>query len=130
VADAKGIIRTRRTLAMPFRLWFYATKIFIPLMLLSFLPVIFFRNHLASAVQATATGLVVVLGITGAVMGVLMVMGRLRMRCPFCGQSGAAGGNSRMGIFMICERCGLVRGGGPLNLRIVREDLPEDDPGS
>ncbi len=112
---------------MPFRLWFYAVKAALPLMLAPVAVRLFWGWDNVPAAMDVATFVpLTVLAMTGAVMGVLMVMGRLRMRCPFCGRSGPAGGNRAMGLFMLCENCGLIRGGGMLNMRVVRDNDSQD----
>ncbi len=55
-------------------------------------------------------------------MGALMVFGKLRMRCPFCGQSGMAWGNKAEGMRMDCPSCGDIRCVGLFGLRYEREN--------
>ena len=112
---------------MPFRLWFYLTKIggfaFFAVIVLS---LVFGGSRALGTVISVMTLILIPLGLTGAVMGVLMVCGRLRMKCPFCGKSGPAGGSKAEGMWMECETCGLIHGGGRLGLKIVCEE-PADD---
>jgi len=109
---------------MPFRLWFYLTKIggvaFFAVIALS---LVFGDSRALGTVISVVTLVLIPLGLTGAVMGVLMVCGRLRMGCPFCGRSGPAGGSKAEGMWMECETCGLIHGGGRLGLKIVNENL-------
>ena len=65
--------------------------------------------------------------LVGAVMGIMMAFGKLRMLCPFCGMSGRAGGSKQDGIWMECETCGFIHSSGPLGLKIVREEISEDE---
>lgn len=109
--------------AMPFRLWFYLTKIgglaFFTVIVLSLV------CGGSRALDAVITVMVLVfipMGLTGAVMGLLIVCGRLRMGCPFCGRSGSAGGSKASGMWMECTTCGFIHGGGRFGLRIVREE--------
>ena len=112
---------------MPFRLWFYLAKVggFI---LFAIIFATFFApaGSLLEDVRFIALCILVPLCLTGALMGILMAFGRLRMLCPFCGKSGRVGGSKRDGMWMECESCGFVHGSGPLRLKIVREEIDED----
>jgi hypothetical protein len=119
---------------MPFRLWFYLTKIggfvFATAIVLA---IVFGGSRALGTVISIMTLVLIPLGLTGAVMGVLMVCDRLRMGCPFCGRSGPAGGSKAEGMWMECETCGLIHGGGRFGLKIVNEKLNDggslaDDP--
>jgi hypothetical protein len=107
---------------MPFRLWFYLTKIggfvFATAIVLA---IVFGGSRVLGTVISVMTLVLIPLGLTGAVMGVLMVCGRLRMKCPFCGKSGPAGGSKAEGMWMECDTCGFIHGGGPLGLKILSE---------
>jgi hypothetical protein len=113
---------------MPFRLWFYLAKVggFV-------LFAIIFATFFAPAdsglgqLRSVALGIVIPLCLIGAVMGVLHAIGKLRMLCPFCGKSGPVGGNKQDGMWLECDTCGLVHSSGPLGLKIVREEIAEDD---
>jgi len=113
---------------MPFRLWYYLAKVggFI---LVAIIFATFFapRGSTREGVHFIATCLLVPLCLTGAVMGVLLALGKLRMRCPFCGKSGPAGGSKQEGMWMVCETCGFVHGSGPLRLKIIREEITDDE---
>jgi hypothetical protein len=112
---------------MPFRLWFYLTKIGgLVFAVLVVLAVVLGDSRTLETVISAMVLIVVPLGLTGAVMGVLMVCGKLRMKCPFCGRSGPAGGSKADAMWMECETCGFIHGAGPLGLKIVREE-PADD---
>lgn len=112
---------------MPFRLWLYLAKVggFI---LLAFV----FATFLAPSDSAlghahfVAACIFILLGVVGAVMGILMAFGKLRMLCPFCSKSGRVGGSKRDGIWMECESCGFIRCSGPLGLKIVKEEVDDD----
>ena len=112
---------------MPFRLWFYLTKVrgFI---LFSIIFATFSApgDIVAERVRFIAMCILVPLCLVGAFMGILMAFDRLRMLCPFCGKSGPVGGNKRDGMWMECETCGFVHGSGPLGLKIVREEIDDD----
>ena len=112
---------------MPFRLWFYLAKLggFI---LFAIIFATFFApsDSLPGRVRFIAMCVLVPLCLIGAFMGILMALGRLRMLCPFCGESGRVGGSKRNGMWMECGSCGLVHGSGPFRLRIVREEIDDD----
>lgn len=112
---------------MPFRLWFYLTKIgafiiFATILALFFAP----ANSTLGLTRTIAQCALVLLGIIGATFGILMIVGKLRMLCPFCKKSGQVGGDKQRGMWMICESCGFVHGSGPLRLKIVSEKISED----
>jgi predicted RNA-binding Zn-ribbon protein involved in translation (DUF1610 family) len=109
---------------MPFRLWFYLSKIgggfLLATVALSFF---FSSNGVFGRICFIALCLLILLCLVGAYLGILMSLGRLRMSCPFCGKSGRAGGSKAQGMWMECESCGFIHGRGPFRLLIVREDL-------
>ena len=111
---------------MPFRLWFYLAKVggFI---LFAIIIATFFAPRDSALGQAgvVAMGVLILLGLVGAVMGIMMAFGKLRMLCPFCGKSG---GSKQQGMWMACETCGFIHSSGPLGLKIVRERLATSTP--
>jgi len=113
---------------MPFRLWFYLAKVggFI---LFATIAATFFSpdDSLLGQLRSIALWIFIPLCLVGASMGVLFALGKLRMLCPFCGKSGPVGGNKQDGMWMECETCGLVHSGGPLGLKIIREEIAEDE---
>ena len=113
---------------MPFRLWFYFTKmgsfVLFAIILASFVAP---GESIFGGVRFIATSCFLIFCLAGAVMGILMVLGRLKMRCPFCNKSGLVGGSKQDGMWMECETCGLVHGSGPLGLKIVRTEIRDDD---
>jgi hypothetical protein len=113
---------------MPFRLWFYLAKVggfilFAIIFATFFAPADSGLGHL----RLVAQWILIPLCLVGALMGVLMVLGKLRMLCPFCRKSGPVGGNKQDGIWLECETCGLVHSSGPLGLKIVREKIVGDE---
>ncbi len=111
---------------MPFRLWFYATKVGFPVLFIcGALSFIYFRHSILFAVSI---GGMILLGLVGAVMGIMMVFGKLLMRCPFCGRPGPVGGTKSEGMWMDCDACGHIHGGGLLRLRIVRDEPDQEGP--
>jgi hypothetical protein len=112
---------------MPYRLWHILGKLFVPVLFAGIMAGILLNRHPGAELACfVASVLLGIMGLTGGVMGVLMLIGRLRMRCPFCGESGPAGGNKRDGIWMTCERCGYIHTAGPAGLRIVRDPVPPE----
>ena len=110
---------------MPFRFWHYACKLLgLPLFGGSFLGAIFIGTTAGAAIFVASLALLLPLCLVGAVMGGLMALGRLRMRCPFCGQPGPAWGSRSQGMRMHCPTCGLIWTGGRFGLRLFRERLP------
>lgn len=113
---------------MPFRLWLYLTKAacFI-LMPVAFATFFAREESLLGHVQSIAMGILFVLGLIGAFMGILFAFGKLRMSCPFCGKSGRVGANKQDGLWMECRSCGFVHGSGALGLTIVCEELGDEE---
>lgn len=112
---------------MPFKLWFYLSKVGGSILLVlvvsgMFAPV----DSVPDRIAGVAMCLFVPLCLVGAFMGVLVAFDRLRMLCPFCGRSGRVNGRKWKGIWLECEKCGLVHASGPLGLKIVREDSSGD----
>jgi hypothetical protein len=110
---------------MPFRLWFYLTKLGGILFVIIFVTFFAPNESLLGRARFVAMCILVPLCLIGAVMGILMAIGRLRMRCPFCGKTGQVGGSKRDGLWMECESCDFVHGSGPLRLKIVREKIDD-----
>lgn len=112
---------------MPFRLWFYLAKIgggvLFAIVAIAFL---FSPDGVSGGFGLVALGLLVLLCLVGAYLGILMSLGRLRMGCPFCGRSGPVGGSKAQGMWMECDSCGFIHGSGFLRLRIVKEEPPHD----
>ena len=113
---------------MPFQLWFYLTKIGGNT-LFAIVFVTFFAEPgsvwgVVHWIAICALGLICLIG---AALGILLTFDKLRMRCPFCGKSGRAGGNKREGLLMWCESCGLIHGSGPLGLKIVSDGILDDE---
>jgi hypothetical protein len=108
---------------MFFRIWYYlcvvGPPVLFPMIFLGFL----FRE---SSPRLAVTGWVALsvfvgLGITGAILAVLLLFCGLRLRCPFCGEPGDFCGSKEAGVCLLCDRCGLVQGSGFLKLRLVRQ---------
>ena len=116
---------------MPFRVWYYLAKVAGPILLgaVGFglaLP----RNPVATVIYRPALFCLIALCLTGALLGGALAFGRLRMRCPFCGRYGLVGGNKEDGLWLYCDDCGCVHGAGIFGLRLVREQLDNDQPAS
>ena len=113
---------------MPYRLWHYACKL-VAIPMFACAPIGMLIDGTAGRIVAGSAILILVcLGLVGAVMGVLMTMGKLRMRCPFCRRSGRAWGSKREGMRMDCPTCGLIWTGGALGLTFFREHPLSDPP--
>ena len=113
---------------MPFRLWNYLAKvggfILFAIMLAAFFAP---KNSILAAADSVALGILIVLCVTGAVMGGFLAFGKLKMLCPFCGKSGRVGGSRNGGMAMECETCGIVRTSGFLGLKFVKEPIADED---
>ncbi len=113
---------------MPFRLWFYLSKVggFI---LFAIIFATFFapRDSALGQMRVVAVCILIPLCLVGAVMGIMMRFDKLRMLCPFCAKSGRVGGSKRDGLWMECETCGLIHGSGPLGLKLVREEITDEE---
>ena len=67
--------------------------------------------------------LLVLLCLTGAIMGILMAFGKLKMKCPFCYTYGQVNGNKKDGMWMECSDCGIIHGTGLLKLKLKAEPV-------
>lgn len=114
---------------MPFRLWYYLAKVGGPV-LIGVLFATFFApgGSWLGTVHTIAMWLLIPLCLCGACLGILAVFGRLRMRCPFCGQSGEVGASQQDGMWMECDSCGTVHGTGLFRLKIVKTGIEEEEP--
>ncbi len=114
-------------MVIPFRFWFYAVKLggygLFPLMF-----VLIFAGHEGPLVivRNVVIGMIVCLGVIGAILGILLTFGKLRMSCPFCGSAGEVGFGRGADIWMECPNCELVHGSGPLGLKLVKELLEDE----
>jgi hypothetical protein len=106
---------------MSFRFWFYAMKVGGNLAFLV-AAVTFFSTSGSPfyAFHWIAVSVILALGVAGSIGGVLISMGRLRMRCPLCGALGIVGGNKQLGPSIDCETCGLVHGSGWFGLKLTQ----------
>lgn len=112
---------------MPFRFWFYVTKACPVLFVIVLATFLASSESALGRVRFVTLCLAVLLGLIGACMAILaMLLGKLRMLCPFCGQSGPVGGNKQDGMWMECETCGLIHSGGRFGLKIVKADQEND----
>jgi DNA replicative helicase MCM subunit Mcm2 (Cdc46/Mcm family) len=82
-----------------------------------------------SAVAADTVGvaLVMVLGLTGAVLAILLLMGKFRFACPVCRQrhTQVVGSSSGGTMDLLCEQCGIFRETGPFKLKLKREPFTD-----
>jgi hypothetical protein len=112
---------------MPFRLWLYLTKVYgVGLFAVIFATFFAPNDSALGHARSAALFILIPLCLIGALMGILMAFGKLRMLCPFCGRSGPAGASKQDGMWMKCESCGLIHSSGPLGLKIVKEKIGED----
>ncbi|HEX8910786.1 MAG TPA: hypothetical protein VF796_00405 [Humisphaera sp.] len=116
---------------MPYRLWHVIGKLGVPLLLaMTAGGAALFHFHPGEGTAwlfVAPLALLVAVGGLGAYFGLLLTLGRLRMRCPFCGLYGPVGGNKRDGAYMNCMRCGYVHTAGFGGWRIVREGAAAAD---
>ena len=109
---------------MRFSFWFYTCKVAVLLFLLVFLGMLFgTQNRWLSVVGSMATAILVVLCSVGAVMGIMLALGKLKMLCPFCSRPGKVGGSKREGMWMECDQCGFIHGAGFLRMRISADKM-------
>ena len=107
-----------------FRLWSWTFKFALPLMIAA-CAAAFAGGVIGEMAASVAFLIVVLLAICGASMGVLMSLGRLSMRCPFCGSKGQAWADAHRGLQMCCPTCGIIRGKSATSLKLICEDPAE-----
>lgn len=104
-----------------FRFWFYLSKLTFPAIFAIFILDRFvLPQDLHVYTNAVFLGLMVLFAVATVPMGILMALGKLKLRCPFCGQGGPVYGNKEEGCCLDCENCGTIRSTGPLGLRLTR----------
>lgn len=111
---------------MLFRLWFYTCKLALVCFPLALAGLVAGARYPAVHVVGTAAlAIFVVTGILGAGLGAALLLG-MKLRCPFCGCPGQAGGNKHT-LQLDCPRCGLVEGNllKDFRLRLRPDDEPE-----
>jgi hypothetical protein len=84
------------------------------------------RQRVPDAVSLGIICATVSLGLLGAVLGVLMALGRIRWRCPCCGCKAPVYARRFEGMWMECK-CGSIRCGGLLGLTVRNESLQKND---
>jgi hypothetical protein len=117
---------------MFFRVWYYLCFAVCPLLFLfMFLGVVLGQaSPLLALVGSIALSEFIALGISGAVLAILLLFCGLRLSCPFCDRPGEVCGSKEDGMGFLCEHCGVIQGSGFLKLRLVRRwenGPPEDD---
>jgi hypothetical protein len=115
---------------MRFSWWFYTAKYSVFLFPVACTSLF----HSAKSVVAQyifigSLGIIFITGFLGAVLGGMMILWNVKMRCPFCDRYGYVGGNKRQGMFMHCDDCGYVHGSGFMGLKLVCEELDEENEG-
>jgi ribosomal protein L37AE/L43A len=108
-----------------FKTWFYLTKLgWIPF--LAAIGVLFlWPRPLPGGLIFGLFLPIVMLCLCGAVFGLLMAMDRLRWKCPFCKRKSSVGGDKTHGLWMECDSCGFICGGGRFGTSLVREASDE-----
>jgi len=112
---------------IPFRVWYVMTRL-SPLLLIPVIPG-YFVNPSNPALRLTANVALIaggVLGLLGAILGGFLLLGKLRMICPYCGRPGMPGASTRGRMHLDCGSCGIIRGSGHLGLKV--ESDGESDP--
>lgn len=104
---------------MKFKTWYFIGKFGCVLFILSGLWIIAGDKSLVIRVAGGLSLLIlIVLGMIGAVMGIFLSLGKLKMKCPFCNQYGFVGADKKNGMWMECNACGLIHGSGCLGLKL------------
>lgn len=114
---------------MRFTFWYYSGKCGSILSASALVALLLsYVNPFFDTVFWAAIGAFAVLVLPTAAVRVLLARGRLKMKCPFCGDPGRLGDGKGKGTStMECDRCGLVHGSGFWGLRLVAE--PSDRSG-
>ncbi|MBL8796148.1 MAG: hypothetical protein JNM56_19765 [Planctomycetia bacterium] len=111
---------TYSVMTMFFRVWYYLCFAGVPALIL--VPVVGWLLDVPPTLAANVVLVgMVTLGVTGAVLAILLLFCGLRLRCPFCGLHGEVCGSSGEGLGFLCDHCGLGQGTGYLKLRRVRQ---------
>ena len=119
-----------------FTVWHYLVRIGFPVLFSILLAgFLFHQNPALAALQGLAMAALFALGLTGAVLALLLLFTRFRLRCPACHRRDTEFGASKQdGMWLACEHCGLFEETGFLKLSLKftpRSDEPptEESPG-
>lgn len=79
------------------------------------------------AIAAIIWGLVV--GVLGAIQGIMMACGKLHMGCPICDARSFVQGGNRDGVYFDCPHCGELRikAGRLFGMQVTRTGTEDDD---
>lgn len=114
--------------------WHYLGRvgflIFFPIFVASF--VLPQNPHLELAGTISAIALLA-LGVTGALLAVLLLFTSFCLACPSCGgRQTEFGASKKDGMWILCEQCGVTSEAGFLKLRVrkaPKDDSADPDPG-
>jgi|688.fasta_scaffold154417_3 hypothetical protein len=113
---------------MNYRTWHLLVRwgfvVLMPMLLAGFLMP---AGGLRSLLMTVGVALVMVLGLTGAVLAILLLMGKFRFACPVCRQrhTQVVGSSSGGTMDLLCEQCGIFRETGPFKLKLKREPFTD-----
>jgi hypothetical protein len=110
---------------MLFRLCFYSAAIVWPLLYVGCLVGALYASKEPFSVPLASASLGGLLLFFFIGRAAAFLLGRTGLSCPFCGHHGHVGGWHNPGLWIECPTCGIVRGEGPLGLKIVREKLAD-----
>jgi hypothetical protein len=112
---------------MRFSWWFYFTK-FSLLCFIILMPAIVLSTKapIFSYVAMFALCIIVLAGASGAILGAIMILRNVKMKCPFCDKYGYISGNKQQGMHMFCDDCGYIHQSGALGLKPVCEELEDE----
>ena len=115
---------------MNFRIWHLLVRggflVVMPMLLGGFLMP---AGGLQAVLRITGIASAVILGLTGAVLAILIMAGRFRFSCPGCGQKQTHVLWSRSGgkVDLMCEQCGIFRETGPFKLKLRLEPHTDEN---
>lgn len=111
---------------MLFRLWFHIFRIALAAFLSVFIAAVLIGPPVVDVLANIAIGIVLGVGIAGAIVGGAMTFWGIRSACPFCGTCGEWIFYTKREVAMLCDECGIVHGNPMLHFRLSVEPWEEE----
>ena len=104
-----------------FVIWHYLCRTVFPVACLGY-AICFLspESKLTSTVGTGLLGFMAIMGITGAIMGILIVVTPFTLACPICKRRETSiGGSREEGLWLDCKHCGVTHESGFLKLGLT-----------
>ena len=75
------------------------------------------RYPLLEKIMIYALVIIMPICIIGAILGIYLSLGKLKLKCPFCKAPGEVSGSKQDGLLLHCHQCGQVKSKGKLSTK-------------